>query len=41
MVIDGEQNLFSYSFGDGTCGSSTPRLRQALTFVLAGEPGGT
>ncbi|MEV0715410.1 carbohydrate-binding protein [Asanoa sp. NPDC050611] len=41
VVIDGEQNLFSYSFGDGTCGSSTPRLAQTLTFVLSGEPGGT
>ena len=41
VVIDGEQNLFSYSFGDGTCGTSTPRLAQALTFVLSGEPGGT
>jgi hypothetical protein len=41
VVIDGEQNPFSYGFGDGTCGSSTPRLTQALTFVLSGEPGGT
>ncbi|SNT63910.1 Calcineurin-like phosphoesterase [Asanoa hainanensis] len=41
VVIDGEQNLFSYSFGDGTCGSSTPRLTQTLTFVLSGEPGST
>ncbi|MFD0745000.1 hypothetical protein ACFQ1L_26690 [Phytohabitans flavus] len=41
VVIDGEQNLFSYSFGDGTCGTSTPRLTQALTFVLSGEPGST
>ncbi|MDQ7904932.1 Ig-like domain repeat protein [Phytohabitans sp. ZYX-F-186] len=41
VVIDGEQNLFSYSFGDGTCGTSTPRLSQTLTFVLSGEPGGT
>ncbi|GAA1848748.1 carbohydrate-binding protein [Asanoa iriomotensis] len=41
VVIDGEQNLFSYSFGDGTCGSSTPRLSQTLTFVLSGEPGST
>ncbi|GIF49402.1 calcineurin-like phosphoesterase family protein [Asanoa ferruginea] len=41
VVIDGEANLFSYSFGDGTCGSSTPRLTQTLTFVLSGEPGNT
>ncbi|GIF71542.1 hypothetical protein Asi02nite_10600 [Asanoa siamensis] len=41
VVVDGEQNLFSYSFGDGTCGSSTPRLKQPLTFVVSGEPGST
>ncbi|MEV4619241.1 carbohydrate-binding protein [Asanoa sp. NPDC049573] len=41
VVIDGEANLFSYSFGDGTCGSSTPRLTQTLTFVVSGEPGNT
>ncbi|MFC0528634.1 carbohydrate-binding protein [Phytohabitans kaempferiae] len=41
VVIDGEQNLFSYSLGDGTCGSSTRRLSHTLTFVLSGEPGST
>ncbi|NEA33966.1 Ig-like domain repeat protein [Streptomyces sp. SID13031] len=41
VVIDGEQNAFSYSFGDGTCGSSKHALTQDLTFVLSGEPGST
>ncbi|WP_328651266.1 hypothetical protein OG598_24600 [Micromonospora sp. NBC_00330] len=41
VVADGEQNLFSYSFGDGTCGSSAKLLKQALTFVISGEPGST
>lgn len=41
VVIDGEQNAFSYSFGDGTCGSSKHLLTQDLTFVLSGEPGST
>src|SRR5262249_30309700 len=38
---DGEQNTFSYSFGDGTCGSSPHLLTQDLTFVVSGQPGGT
>jgi chitodextrinase len=41
VVVDGEQNVFSYSFGDGTCGSSPHLLTQDLTFVISGEPGGT
>ncbi len=41
VVIDGEQNNFSYSFGDGTCGTSQHLLTQNLTFVLSGTPGGT
>ncbi|MFI6761051.1 carbohydrate-binding protein [Micromonospora sp. NPDC050417] len=41
VVADGEQNLFSYSFGDGTCGSSRRLLTQDLTFVVSGEPGST
>ncbi|MCG5469794.1 Ig-like domain repeat protein [Micromonospora sp. LAH09] len=41
VVADGEQNLFSYSFGDGTCGTSAKLLNQDLTFVISGEPGST
>ncbi|MER7005994.1 carbohydrate-binding protein [Dactylosporangium sp. NPDC000555] len=41
VVIDGEQNNFSYTFGDGTCGSSPRLLQQDLTFVLSGTPGST
>ncbi|WP_433205980.1 carbohydrate-binding protein [Dactylosporangium sp. CS-047395] len=41
VVADGEQNSFSYSFGDGTCGSSPHLLVQDLTFVVSGTPGGT
>ncbi|MBE1492757.1 carbohydrate-binding protein [Plantactinospora soyae] len=41
VVADGEQNLFSYNFGDGTCGSGRNLLTQSLTFVVSGEPGGT
>ncbi|WP_345127539.1 carbohydrate-binding protein [Dactylosporangium darangshiense] len=41
VVADGEQNTFSYSFGDGTCGSSPHLLNQDLTFVVSGTPGGT
>ncbi|MEH1166268.1 carbohydrate-binding protein [Micromonospora sp. CPCC 205539] len=41
VVADGEQNLFSYNFGDGTCGSSAKTLNQDLTFVISGEPGST
>ncbi|MEV6931227.1 carbohydrate-binding protein [Dactylosporangium sp. NPDC051485] len=41
VVADGEQNAFSYTFGDGTCGSSPHLLTQDLTFVVSGTPGGT
>ncbi|SCL57673.1 carbohydrate-binding protein [Micromonospora eburnea] len=41
VVADGEQNNFSYTFGDGTCGSSARLLSQDLTFVVSGEPGST
>lgn len=41
IAIDGEQNDFSYSFGDGTCGSAKHLLTQDLTFVVSGEPGST
>ncbi|WP_427892701.1 Ig-like domain repeat protein [Kribbella sp. GL6] len=40
-AVDGEQNDFSYSFGDGTCGSSKRLLTQDLTFIVTGEPGST
>ncbi|MEV6287154.1 carbohydrate-binding protein [Kribbella sp. NPDC051770] len=41
VVVDGEQNAFSYSFGDGTCGSGKHPLTEDLTFIVSGEPGGT
>ncbi|WP_433366634.1 carbohydrate-binding protein [Actinoplanes sp. CA-142083] len=41
VVADAEQNAFSYTFGDGTCGSSKKLLTQPLTFVVSGEPGST
>ncbi|MGC9670745.1 carbohydrate-binding protein [Planosporangium sp. 12N6] len=41
VVADGEQNNFSYTFGDGTCGSSPRLLKQDLTFVISGQPGST
>ncbi|MFC5006753.1 carbohydrate-binding protein [Dactylosporangium cerinum] len=41
VVADGEANAFSYSFGDGTCGSSKNLLVKDLTFVVSGEPGST
>ncbi|MBB5788892.1 metallophosphoesterase [Jiangella mangrovi] len=41
-VADGEANEFSYSFGDGSCGSNTSLLLTAeLTFDVASEPQGT
>ncbi|MBB5977807.1 Ig-like domain repeat protein [Kribbella solani] len=40
-AIDGEQNDFSYTFGDGTCGSSKRLLTKDLTFVVSGQPGST
>lgn len=39
VVADGEENLFSYSFGDGTCGSGTKLLKQDLVFTITGEGG--
>ncbi|MFK3979536.1 carbohydrate-binding protein [Micromonospora sp. NPDC050397] len=41
VVADGEQNLFSYTLGDGTCGTSSRPLTQDLEFVISGEPGST
>jgi hypothetical protein len=38
-VADGEENEFSYSFGDGTCGSnSSLRLEAELSFFVLGDP---
>ncbi|MFE2281199.1 metallophosphoesterase [Streptomyces sp. NPDC059454] len=39
---DGEENEYTYSFGDGSCGSNpTLRTRAALTFFVLGDPRGT
>lgn len=38
VVADAEQNAYSYSFGDGTCGTSKKLLTQPLTFVVQGDP---
>lgn len=41
-VADGEENEYTYSFGDGNCGSNTTLLRKAtLTFFVLGDPQGT
>ncbi|MCB7136408.1 metallophosphoesterase [Cellulosimicrobium marinum] len=41
-VADGGANRFSYSFGDGSCGTNTGRVRSAdLTFDLAQDPRAT
>ncbi|MGW0603524.1 metallophosphoesterase [Streptomyces sp. NPDC002640] len=41
-VADGEENEYTYSFGDGSCGSNTSLRKQAaLTFFVLGEPGAT
>ncbi|WP_344560184.1 metallophosphoesterase [Streptomyces atrovirens] len=39
---DGEENEYTYSFGDGSCGSNpTLRTKAALTFFVLGDPRGT
>ncbi|MFD7766210.1 metallophosphoesterase [Streptomyces sp. NPDC059787] len=39
---DGEENEYTYSFGDGSCGSNpTLRTKAALTFFVLGDPQGT
>ncbi|TYL55071.1 hypothetical protein FXB39_05645 [Nocardioides sp. BGMRC 2183] len=39
---DGEENEFTYGFGDGSCGTNTALLTSAeLTFTVAGTPGAT
>ena len=41
-VADGEENEYSYSFGDGSCGSNTSlRLSAELSFFVLGDPQGT
>jgi Calcineurin-like phosphoesterase len=41
-VADGEENEYSYSFGDGSCGSNTSlRLSATLSFFVLGDPQGT
>ncbi|MEO5663784.1 MAG: metallophosphoesterase [Nocardioides sp.] len=41
-VADGEENDYTYSMGDGSCGSNTALLKRAtLTFFILGDPVGT
>ncbi|MFE6286275.1 metallophosphoesterase [Streptomyces sp. NPDC057877] len=41
-VADGEENEYTYSFGDGSCGTNTSLLKKAtLTFFVLGDPQGT
>lgn len=41
-TADGEENEYTYSFGDGSCGSNTSLLLRAeLTFFVQGDPQGT
>lgn len=41
-VADGEENEYTYSFGDGSCGSNTTLLtKAALSFFVLGDPQGT
>ncbi|MGW1723430.1 metallophosphoesterase [Streptomyces sp. NPDC002306] len=41
-VADGEENEYTYSFGDGNCGSNNTLLTQAsLSFFVLGDPRGT
>ncbi|GGL62274.1 hypothetical protein GCM10010129_02300 [Streptomyces fumigatiscleroticus] len=41
-VADGEENAYTYSFGDGSCGTNTSLLTRAtLTFFVLGDPQGT
>ncbi|MEF3402165.1 metallophosphoesterase [Agromyces sp. CCNWLW203] len=40
-IADGEENEYSYSFGDGSCGSNTSlRLSAELSFFVLGDPQG-
>ncbi|WP_143674362.1 MULTISPECIES: metallophosphoesterase [Streptomyces] len=41
-IADGEENEYTYSFGDGSCGSNTSLLTKAtLSFFVLGDPQGT
>lgn len=41
-VADGEENEYSYAFGDGNCGSNPSlRLSATLSFFVLGDPQGT
>ncbi|MFJ4846336.1 metallophosphoesterase [Streptomyces sp. NPDC088733] len=41
-VADGEENEYTYSFGDGSCGSNTTLLTKAkLSFFVLGDPQAT
>ncbi|MFJ5837084.1 metallophosphoesterase [Streptomyces shenzhenensis] len=41
-VADGEENEYTYSFGDGNCGSNSSLLKEAtLSFFALGDPQGT
>ncbi|GAA4692813.1 Calcineurin-like phosphoesterase [Promicromonospora umidemergens] len=38
-MADGEENEYTYAFGDGSCGTNTTLLRRAeLSFFLQGDP---
>ncbi|MEU4658959.1 metallophosphoesterase [Streptomyces sp. NPDC023723] len=41
-VADGEDNEYTYSFGDGSCGTNTSlRTEASLSFFVLGDPSGT
>lgn len=41
-LADGEENEYTYAFGDGSCGTNTSLLLRAeLTFFVQGDPQGT
>ena len=41
-IADGEENEYTYSFGDGSCGTNTSLLLRAeLSFFVQGDPQGT
>lgn len=41
-MADGEENEYTYAFGDGSCGTNTSLLLRAeLSFFLQGDPQGT
>ncbi|WP_285774867.1 metallophosphoesterase [Microtetraspora sp. NBRC 13810] len=41
-VADGEENPYTFSFGDGSCGTNTSLLKRAtLTFFVQSDPQGT